>query len=143
SLFGIPGAVPATRKGASDTVRRALVAQIESVRDEASRRQGDAARLHDELQQQIDKLRATNPNADVDDATKVDSAVAITEAVFGRGAMFLPTFRPPASAELGRALTGGPASVAPTSSARSRVLRKWAQQIGRVRPPMARWRRLS
>lgn len=143
ALFGIAGAFPASRNGASEAARAALVGQAGSVHAEASRRHAEATAVHDALQRRIDELRADDPSADVDDAAKVDAAITIAAAVFGRDTPFLPTFRPPASAELGQALAGGPASLGVTPLARAKALRKWVQQVGRVRPPMARWRRLT
>ena len=143
ALFGISGAFPASRKGTGEAVRETLVDQARSVHAEASRRHVEAAAVHDALQQRIDQLQVSDPNADVDDAAKVEAAIAIAGAVFGREAPFLPTFRPLGSPELARALAGGPASIGGTAAARAKTLRKWVQQAGRVRPPMARWRRLG
>jgi hypothetical protein len=129
SQFGLAGAFPATRNGTDEAVRTALLAQTQSVHDEALRRSGEAG--------------AVQPPASAGAAEKVEAAVTIAGLVLGRDVPFLGSFVPPGASELGLALAGGPASVAATPVARARVLRRWAQQLGRIRPPMARWRRLG
>jgi hypothetical protein len=81
ALFGIPAAIPATRKGSTPALRAALLDQAQSIQPDAS-------------------LRATQAAS----AAPVDAI----RTIFGRDFVVLPRFRPAASAELAQALAYGP-----------------------------------
>ena len=65
-------------------------------------------------------------------------AVAIALAVFGPGLVFLPRFLPPEASELGQALSAAPALVGDRGAPE-----RWMYQSSRVRPALARWRKLA
>jgi hypothetical protein len=63
--------------------------------------------------------------------------IEIAREIFGRDFLLLPRFVPAQPSELGQALAGGPAL-----GASARDVRRWLQQVARVRPALQRWRRL-
>jgi hypothetical protein len=73
------------------------------------------------------------------DAGAASLPAEIARAVFGRDFLFLPQFTPPNPTELDLALSQGPNLIA----ADKHAVRKWFQQVSRVREPLSALRKLA
>ncbi|MDQ2659033.1 MAG: hypothetical protein M3Y03_01290 [Verrucomicrobiota bacterium] len=73
------------------------------------------------------------------EADAITLPVEIARAIFGRGFLFLPQFAPPNPNELNLALAQGPGLIA----ADKHAIRKWFQQVARVREPLGALRKLA
>jgi hypothetical protein len=71
-------------------------------------------------------------------ANRTTTAADKLEAIFGPDFVWLPRFKPARSAELGAALTQGPALGASLADKQ-----RWLAQAAQVRAPLRRWRRLA
>jgi hypothetical protein len=122
--FGVPGSYPVPGAGVSaGGVDTTLLAQATSVLATLTQRQAAAT-------------AAVLPAVPAPtDAQRVAAAAAIAGAVLGRDFVFLAGCTPPPAATMTAALLASAALVGDADAPL-----QWAQQVARVRTPLARWR---
>jgi hypothetical protein len=111
--FGLPGAIPPSRRGSGADPALAVL----------------AGPLHDAM-----AARAASMTAITLAASDPAPALAMLDAAFGKSLLALPRFAPP-DASLGTSFAADPALIAATDAALSR----WRQQLTHVRDGVARF----
>jgi hypothetical protein len=112
SLFGVPGAIPPSRKGSGPDPR--LVPQAAPLRDTLSARAASAASV---------TLQTTDPGPALD----------VMDQAFGKSLLVLPRFSPPAPA-LATAFAKNPSHLGAGTTA----VERWRQQLTHIRAGVSR-----